>query len=218
MSERDGSERRATGLRSLGMIWAEARGGAIGRDGDMPWHLPEDLAHFKRTTLGDPVIMGRRTWESLPERFRPLPGRANIVVTRDPGFVAEGARVAASVESALDLAGGAARIEGSTEAQGTGATGGAVEVRADAGSGAEFVGAPSADGVSPRAWIMGGGQLYRAAMPLATELVVTRIELDVPDADTFAPEIGPEWRLVDPGAPATSKTGLGYRFERYLRD
>ena len=64
----------------LGMIWAEAHDaegrGVIGRDGDMPWHLPEDLAHFKAMTSGAPVIMGRCTWESLPERFRPLPGRS----------------------------------------------------------------------------------------------------------------------------------------------
>ena len=190
MSERDGVGGGAGEHPHLGMIWAEARGGAIGRDGDMPWHLPEDLAHFKRTTLGDPVIMGRRTWESLPERFRPLPGRVNIVVTRSPGFVAEGALVVDSVESAISAAREASRLSGG-------------EVRASAGQ--------------ERAWIMGGGQLYRAAMPLATELVVTRIELDVPDADTFAPEIGAEWRLADPGTPHTSKTGLGYRFERYLR-
>ena len=65
----------------LGLIWAEARGGVIGKDGGMPWHVPEDLAHFKERTTGHPVIMGRRTWESFPERFRPLPDRRNIVVT-----------------------------------------------------------------------------------------------------------------------------------------
>ncbi|WP_425280681.1 dihydrofolate reductase [Leucobacter insecticola] len=81
----------------LGMIWAQSRNGAIGRDGDMSWHLPEDLAHFKRVTLGAPVIMGRRTWESLPERFRPLPGRANIVVSRDPAYRADGATVVSSL-------------------------------------------------------------------------------------------------------------------------
>ena len=69
----------------VGMIWAQTVDGVIGRDGTMPWHLPEDLAHFRRTTQGHPVIMGRRTWESFPEKYRPLPGRTNIVVSRqDP--------------------------------------------------------------------------------------------------------------------------------------
>lgn len=162
----------------LGMIWAEAHAGAIGRDGEMPWHLPEDLAHFKGVTLGAPVIMGRRTWESLPERFRPLPGRENIVVTRDANYTAPGASVRSSIETAL---------------------------RSVAETGPEIV------------WIMGGGELYRAAMPLADELVVTRIELDVPDADTFAPGIGPDWQLVNGGEPLLSKTGLSFRFERWAR-
>jgi len=87
----------------LGLIYARARNGVIGRGGVLPWHLPEDLAHFKRTTLGAPVIMGRRTWESLPPRFRPLPGRRNIVVTRDAGWQAEGAERAASLDEAIAL-------------------------------------------------------------------------------------------------------------------
>jgi dihydrofolate reductase len=66
----------------LHLIFARAANGVIGRDGHLPWHLPEDLAHFKRTTLGCPVIMGRKTWDSLPPKFRPLPGRLNIVITR----------------------------------------------------------------------------------------------------------------------------------------
>ena len=90
----------------LGLIWAEARGGVIGKAGTMPWHLPEDLAHFKRTTLGAPVIMGRRTWESLPDRVRPLPGRDNIVVTRNSAYEAPGASVVTSIEAGLRLADG----------------------------------------------------------------------------------------------------------------
>ena len=89
---------------SIGLIWAEAEGGVIGRDGGMPWHVPEDLAHFKAVTLGAPVIMGRRTWDSLSPRFRPLPGRHNIVVTRQPEWSADGAEVARSVGEALALA------------------------------------------------------------------------------------------------------------------
>lgn len=88
----------------IGLIWAEARGGVIGRDGGMPWHVPEDLAHFREVTSGHPVIMGRRTWESFPARFRPLPGRRNIVVTGDAAWAAEGAERASSLESALALA------------------------------------------------------------------------------------------------------------------
>lgn len=160
------------------LVWAEARGGVIGRDGQMPWHLPEDLAHFKSETLGSPVIMGRRTWQSLPERFRPLPGRENIVVTRDSKFEAPGATVENSLESAL--------------------------VRAAAST-------------DKPVCVIGGGELYRASMSVATELVVTRIELDVPDADTFAPVIGPEWRRVDAGHTLASSEGLEYRFERYRR-
>ena len=86
----------------IGLIWAEARGGVIGAGGTMPWHVPEDLAHFKEVTLGVPVVMGRRTWESLPERFRPLPGRENVVITRQRDWSADGARTSGSVSEALD--------------------------------------------------------------------------------------------------------------------
>jgi dihydrofolate reductase len=91
--------------RRVGLVWAEAAGGVIGADGGMPWHVPEDLAHFKAVTLGAPVIMGRRTWESFPARFRPLPGRRNIVVTHGADWSADGAERAASLPDALALAG-----------------------------------------------------------------------------------------------------------------
>lgn len=90
-------------LPKLHLIYARARNGTIGKDGQMPWHLPEDLAHFKRVTLGQPVIMGRKTWESLPERFRPLPGRMNIVITRQADWQATGALRAGSIEEAQRL-------------------------------------------------------------------------------------------------------------------
>ncbi len=90
----------------IGMIFARARNGVIGKGGVMPWHLPEDLAHFKRVTLGCPVIMGRKTWDSLPPRFRPLPGRINIVVTRQGDWHAEGATRASSLSQAIALCGG----------------------------------------------------------------------------------------------------------------
>lgn len=93
----------------LGLIYARARNGVIGRDNAMPWQLPEDLAHFKRTTLGAPVIMGRKTWDSLPPRFRPLPGRRNIVVTRNQDWHADGAERAGSMEEAMALVADAPR-------------------------------------------------------------------------------------------------------------
>ncbi len=95
------------GVTRVGLIWAEAHGGVIGADGGMPWHVPEDLAHFCEVTMGAPVIMGRRTWESFPDRFRPLPGRRNIVVTRNGTWAAAGAERAGSLEDALALAGDA---------------------------------------------------------------------------------------------------------------
>ncbi|MCO5115549.1 MAG: dihydrofolate reductase [Burkholderiaceae bacterium] len=87
----------------IGLIWAQARGGVIGRGGVMPWHLPEDLAHFKRVTLNHPVIMGRKTWDSIPPRFRPLPGRRNIVVTRQGDLNQIGLEPASSLREALQL-------------------------------------------------------------------------------------------------------------------
>jgi dihydrofolate reductase len=86
---------------ALHLIFARARNGVIGKDNTLPWHLPEDLAHFKQTTLGQPVVMGRKTWESLPPKFRPLPGRTNIVITRQTSWQAEGAVVAHSIEEAV---------------------------------------------------------------------------------------------------------------------
>ncbi len=89
----------------LGLIWAEAHDRVIGAGGSMPWHVPEDLRHFRGITMGAPVIMGRRTWESFPDRFRPLPGRRNIVVSRDDTWTAPGAEHACSLEAAVALAG-----------------------------------------------------------------------------------------------------------------
>lgn len=87
----------------LHLIFARARNGVIGVNNQLPWHLPEDLAHFKRTTLGCPVIMGRKTWDSLPPKFRPLPGRLNVVVTRQAAWQAEGALRAGSITEAMQL-------------------------------------------------------------------------------------------------------------------
>lgn len=87
----------------LHLIWAQARNGVIGKDNTIPWRLPEDMAHLKATTLGCPVIMGRKTWDSLPPRFRPLPGRTNVVITRQPDWHENGAYPSPNLRSALSI-------------------------------------------------------------------------------------------------------------------
>ena len=129
----------------LALIAAVARDGSIGRDNGLLCHLPEDQLHFRRITMGCPVIMGRRTWESLPARLRPLPGRRNIVVTRNPAWRAEGAEAAPSLAAAV------------------------ASVAAEA-----------------TVFVIGGGELYREALPQADELVLTEIERDF-DGDTHFP-------------------------------
>lgn len=94
----------------LALIAAVARNGAIGRDNGLLFHEPADQRHFRATTMGCPVIMGRKTWDSLPARFRPLPGRRNLVLSRDPAFEAEGAEVVNSLDDALARAGDAPRV------------------------------------------------------------------------------------------------------------
>jgi dihydrofolate reductase len=88
---------------TLNLIFARAANGVIGKDNTLPWHLPEDMAHFKRLTQGCTVLMGRKTWDSLPPKFRPLPGRRNIVITRQAAWLAEGAVTANSLEHAISL-------------------------------------------------------------------------------------------------------------------
>ena len=89
------TEELAASVIGVGLVWAQTSGGVIGKDGDMPWNLPEDLKHFNRLTMGHPVVMGRKTWLSFPDKFRPLPGRTNIVITRQKSWAdtpeAEGA-------------------------------------------------------------------------------------------------------------------------------
>ena len=123
----------------LGAIWAQTDVGIIGRNGDMPWYAPEDLAHFKKVTLGAPVIMGRRTWESFPPRFRPLPGRTNIVISRSVTEAEErdGALWVPSLDAALYAA------------------------RDAAGAPVE---ATPADTAAVDAWIIGGGSVYAEAL------------------------------------------------------
>ncbi|ARU50711.1 hypothetical protein CBR64_03560 [Cellulosimicrobium cellulans] len=194
---------------TLGLVWAQARDAAgrpvIGAGGAMPWHLPEDLAHFRRVTSGHPVVMGRRTWDSLPPRFRPLPGRTNVVVTRQAGWspgdpsprvgssggaVPDGGRPAAE-------AGAPVRVAGSV----TEALAAARAAARDTGSG--------------EVWVMGGAQLYAATVALADRCVVTEIDAVV-EGDTFAPEIPAGW-AAHAGDWETSSTGLRYRFVTAMR-
>jgi dihydrofolate reductase len=182
---------------TLGLIWAQSTAGVIGRDGTLPWRLPEDLAHFKAVTAGQPVIMGRRTWESLPERFRPLPGRRNIVLSHRTGLQLPGAEVAASLAEAVQLI-----RTGAPGAPAAAATG-------QPAAGLRSTGSP------PQAWVIGGAQVYAAALPLAAVAEVTEIDVDVA-GDTFAPGLT-GWTLTASGDWQRSSTGLRYRFLRYRR-
>lgn len=130
----------------LGAIWAQTDAGIIGRDGDMPWYAPEDLAHFKKVTLGAPVIMGRRTWESFPPRFRPLPGRTNIVISRSVTEAEE--RDGALWVPSLDAALYAARD----------AVGALIEPNP------ELPESTAANTPTVDAWILGGGSVYAEAL------------------------------------------------------
>jgi len=155
------------------LVWAQARDAVIGRDNTIPWHIPEDMAFFKDATMGKPVIMGRLTWDSLPSKFRPLPGRRNIVVTRNAQWSAEGAETATSLDDALTRSGDGDVV------------------------------------------VMGGGQIYAQAMPFATRLLVTEVDLDV-DGDATAPPIGPEW-TAECGEWQMSTKGIRFRWIRYSR-
>lgn len=157
------------------LIFARAANGVIGRDNALPWHLPEDMAHFRALTQGCPVIMGRKTWDSLPARFRPLPGRRNIVVTRQGDWTATGAQTAGGIAQALALCGDAAEV-----------------------------------------WVIGGAQVYAAALPLAQIAEVTEIHRDF-EGDAFAPVLDPaDWHETA-RQDATAADGLPYSFVRYQR-
>jgi dihydrofolate reductase len=154
------------------LVAAVARNGVIGAHGKLPWHLPEDLRHFKKLTLGHPVIMGRRTWESLG---RPLPGRENIVISRSAGFEAPGASVATSLPAAIALCAG-----------------------------------------EPVAFVIGGAEIYAAALPLADGLVLTEIHKDYDGDSRF-----PDWDRKAWGASQkethTSSEGVRFDFVLYER-
>jgi len=161
----------------LALVAAVARNGIVGRDGGLPWHLPEDLRHFRTLTQGHPVVMGRRTWDSLPPRFRPLPGRRNVVVTRQPAWAANGAEAVASLPAALALLRGVGQV-----------------------------------------FVIGGAELYAAALPLADALELTEIDRDY-EGDVSFPDVGrAAWTEVRrevhaPGADGTPP----YAFVSYVR-
>jgi len=154
----------------LHIVAAVASNGIIGARGKLPWHLPQDLQHFKRLTLGHPVIMGRRTWESLG---RALPGRENIVVTRRRGYEAPGAAVASSLDAALALCAG-----------------------------------------EPIAFVIGGGELYAAALPLAAGLVLTEIQRDFEGDARFPDYDRAKWRETQRESH-TAADGMRFDFVLY---
>ncbi len=136
----------------ISIIAAIGENRELGFRGSIPWHLPEDFKRFKELTIGHPVIMGQRTFESIG---KPLPGRTNIVLTKSLDFYADGCRVVRSLDEALDIA-----------------------------------------KKSNEAFVIGGGQIYHLAMPVARKLYLTQVHGKF-EADTFFPEWSDaEWRLV----------------------
>ena len=163
----------------LALIAALARNRVIGLDNRMPWHLPADLRHFKAMTLGKPIIMGRKTWDSLG---RPLPGRLNLVVSRQPGLQLEDAEVFADLGTAIARAEQWAREQGVAELM-----------------------------------LIGGGQLYAQALPLAQRLYLTRIDAE-PAGDAFFPPFEEaDWQRVAHDVHSPQDDAPGYAFETWQR-
>lgn len=161
-------------IQNLSMIVAAAEDGAIGRGGDLIWRISADLKRFKALTMGHSIIMGRKTWDSLPKGA--LPGRRNVVVTRDKNFSAEGADVYNSLEDAIDSC------------------------------------------QETEAFIIGGAQIYRQAMPMVSKLFLTRVYASYPDADAFFPEIiADEWDIANEEVAAETPDGLRYQFIDLIR-
>ncbi len=176
------------------IIAAVADNGAIGKDNDLLWHIAEDMKYFRRTTTGNPVVMGYRTFLSIG---RPLPKRENIVVsTRSWDDVPEGVKVAGSLEEAYSLA---EKASGGKDA-------------------AAPVDAAGNDGFG-RVFIMGGGETYRKALPTADRLYITHVRTVIADADTFFPVIDPAIWEVESSTPAATdpETGHAYGFIVYKR-
>lgn len=160
------------------LIWAEAYGGAIGKQNTLPWNVPEDLQHFKKTTGTHPVIMGRNTFFSLPKA---LPQRLNLVVSNNEDYTQEILRKGALTVSSLETA---------------------IRICHETGS--------------PRAFVIGGAVLFKSAMPMADRLFVTRLSLEVPEADAFAPPIPDGFKLIKTEA-FMSRTGVAFTIDEYVR-
>lgn len=176
------------------LIWGEASGldgkpGAMGVNGGMPWRLSPDLRYFKAMTIGCPVIMGRGTWDAMPPKFRPLPGRENIVVTHNPDFVADGARSFTSIDAALDYAREWLENREVLESQ--------ESVSQDVSQDSPQDG--------PAIWVIGGAAILREMLANyhADAAYVTQIDAKVA-ADTFAPNIH---ALVDAGKWHVAREG-----------
>jgi dihydrofolate reductase len=166
------SPRRPT----IALIAALDRNSAIGRGGGLLWHESEDQKNFRRVTMGCPVIMGRKTWDSLPERFRPLPGRRNIVVTRQTQWHATGAEPAPSFERALALVAQADKV-----------------------------------------FVIGGGELYALALPMADELVLAEIDRAFDNADAHFPAFDRTAFIETARDPRRTADGTDYAFVTYRR-
>lgn len=168
-------------MTTITLVVAVAENGVIGRGGGLPWRLSSDLKRFKADTMGKPIIMGRKTYESVG---RPLPGRLNIVVTRDPAWRAEGVQTAPSLEDALTLA----------------------RVRARCMTGADEI------------CVIGGGEIFRDALPVADRLRVTHVLAEM-EGDVFFPQIDPAlWRPVRAEEfPAGEKDSHATRYVIYER-
>ena len=160
---------------TIALVAAIARGGVIGRDGGIPWHIPEDVAHFKALTTGHAVVMGRRTWDSLSDRFRPLPDRRNVVVTRNALWHANGAERVGSVEEAFEFLRGVERV-----------------------------------------FVIGGAEIYAAALPLADGLVLTEIERDFVGDTRFPAWDRKDWRATQ-RETHTALDGMRFDFVLYER-
>lgn len=181
------------------LIWGQAYGtdgrtGAMGVNGGMPWRLSPDLRYFKEMTIGCPVIMGRGTWDAMPPKFRPLPGRENIVVTRNPDFVADGARSFTSIDAALDYARKWLKNQETLENQK------ALENHVNQED------LPQDLPKDGRAiWVIGGAAILHEMLANyhADSAYVTQIDAKV-DADTFAPDIQ---NLVDAGKWCVAREG-----------
>lgn len=199
------------------IIVAVADNGAIGRDNSLLWHIPDDLKYFKKVTLGSPVIMGRRTFESIG---RPLPKRTNIVVTRSGGMTGpdgsvvpfpDGVLVASSLEEAFMMASMPA-VRGLAESPfvKTGTP--------DVLSGQCASGACAAEEEDAGCFVIGGGEIYRQAIKSADRLYVTEVHVSIEDADTFFPEVDASvWREISRSELQTDQ-GTGYGFEFVVYD